>query len=153
MASKQTPGTYAPDASQYVTITDGSGNLITRFADATSTAGGISTTARLASAAASTNATNVKTSAGRIYSMQGYNAAAYPIYIVLYDSATNPPVPGTTTIRKKIPVPAGSAFALDWPVGLSFTNGIGYAFTKLTADADTTALAASDLLAFNIDYV
>ncbi len=120
---------------------------------ATSGAGGITTTARLASAAASTNATNVKTTAGRIYSAQGYNAAAYPVYLVLYDSATSPPVPGTTVIRKKVPIPAGAGFALDWPLGLYFATGIGYAFTKLAADADTTALALADVLAFNLDYV
>lgn len=119
---------------------------------ASAATGGIPSTARLASAAATTNATNVKTSAGRVYSAQGYNAAAYPVYLVLYDSATNPPVPGATTIRKKIPIPALSAFALDWPVGLTFTTGIGYALTKLAADNDTTALAAADILQFNLDY-
>lgn len=118
-----------------------------------SAAGGISSTARLASAAGTTNATNVKTSAGRIYSVQGYNAAAYPVYLVLYDAVTNPPVPGTTVIRKKIPLPALAAFVLEWPPGLSFATGIGYAFTKLAADADTTALAAADVLQFNMDYV
>ena len=121
--------------------------------DATATSGGISTTVRLASAAASTNATNVKTTPGRIYSVQAYNAATYTVYLVLYDSAANPPVPGTTTIRKKVPIPTGAAIALDWPVGLYFATGIGYAFTKLAADADTTALAAADVLQFNMDYV
>lgn len=117
------------------------------------TTGGIATTARLAAAAATTNATNVKTSSGRIYSIQGYNAAAYPVYLVLYDSAANPPVPGSTTIRKKVAVPATTAFALDWALGLSFNTGIGYALTKLAADADTTALAANDVLQLNVDYV
>jgi hypothetical protein len=121
-------------------------------ANASGLTGGIASTARLASAAATTNATNVKTSAGRVYSVQGYNVAAYVVFLVLYDAAANPPVPGTTTIRKKIPVPPGAAFALDWPVGMSFANGIGYAFTKLPADADVTALAAGDILAFNLDY-
>lgn len=119
---------------------------------ATSVAGGIPSTARLPSAAASTNATNVKTTAGRIYNIQGKNAAAYDVFLVLYDSAANPPVPGTTTIRKKIPCPAGATFALDWPLGLSFASGIGYAFTKLVADADTTVLVAADIVGFNIDY-
>lgn len=131
--------------------TPGTTNAV--VANAVAAAGGITSTARLASAAGSTNATNVKTSAGRIYSAQGYNAAAYPVYLVLYDAATNPPVPGTTTIRKKIPIPAGAAFALDWPLGMSFANGIGYAFTKLAADADTTVLVAGDVLQFNLDYV
>lgn len=110
-------------------------------------------TARLASAANSTNATNVKTSAGRVYAVQGYNAAAYPVYLVLYDSAANPPVPGTTVIRKKIPIPATSVFSHSWPLGLLFGTGIGYAFTKLPADADTTVLVAADVVQFNLDYV
>lgn len=121
--------------------------------DASATAGGISTTARLASAAASTNATNVKTTAGRLYSVSGRNNAVYDIFLVLYDAATNPPVPGTTTIRKKIVCPANQAFVYDWPLGLSFATGIGYAFTKLVADADTTVLVAADITAFNVDYV
>jgi hypothetical protein len=129
-------------------------NLIGRaVADASAATGGIASTARLASAAASTNATNVKTSAGRVYQASGKNNAAYDIFLVLYDAATNPPVPGTTTIRKKIICPAGQAFVYDWPVGLSFATGIGYAFTKLVADADTTVLVAADVTAFNLDYV
>jgi hypothetical protein len=121
--------------------------------NATAATGGILNTARLPSAAASTNATRVKATPGRVYSAQGKNAAAYDVFLVLYDSAANPPVPGTTAIRKKIPIPAGQAFALDWPVGLEFAIGIGYAFTKLAADADTTALVAGDIVAFNLDYV
>lgn len=129
-------------------------NLIGRaVADASAATGGVATTARLASAAASTNAINVKASAGRVYSASGKNNAAYDVFLVLYDAITSPPVPGTTTIRKKIICPAGQAFVYDWPVGLSFATGIGYAFTKLVADADTTALAAADITAFNLDYV
>jgi hypothetical protein len=101
---------------------------------------GFSLTARLASSAASTNATNVKTSAGRIGCVEGKNNAGYDIFLVLYDSATNPPVPGTTTIRKKMVCPAGQAFIRDYPLGLSFANGIGYAFTKLVADASDERL-------------
>jgi hypothetical protein len=73
-------------------------------------------------------------------------------FLCLYDSAANPPVPGTTTIRKKIPLPPTAAFNLSWP-GLSFATGIGYAFTGLATDADTTALTAGDILQFNHDYV
>jgi hypothetical protein len=137
-----------------IAATPAGSNLIGRaVADASAATGGIASTARMASAAASTNATNVKTSAGRIYSACGKNNAAYDVFLVLYDSAVNPPVPGTTTIRKKIPCPAGQAFVYDFPLGLSFANGIGYAFTKLVADADTTVLVAADITAFNLDYV
>lgn len=135
-----------------VTPCDANGNPLGTSADASAAAGGIASTARLASAAASTNATNVKTTPGRVYQVSGLNVASYPVYLVLYDAVTNPPVPGTTVIRKKIPCPPG-AFVYDWPVGQSFAAGIGYAFTKLPADADTTVLAAGDVLAFNLDYV
>lgn len=129
-------------------------NLIGRaVADASAATGGIQTTARLASAAASTNALRVKATAGRVYQASGKNNAAYDVFLVLYDSATSPPVPGTTTIRKKIPCPAAQAFVYDWPLGLEFATGIGYAFTKLVADADTTVLVAADITAFNLDYV
>jgi hypothetical protein len=114
--------------------------------------GGATSTSRLASAAASTNATNVKTTAGVIFGAQGYNASAAVKYLVLYDAVTNPPVPGTTPIRKKIPLPPTAAFNFSWP-GLSFGSGIGYAFTGLAADADATALTAGDILQFNLDYV
>lgn len=129
-------------------------NLIGRtVADASAATGGISTTARMPSAGASLNATLVKGAAGRIYQASGKNNAAYDVFLVLYDSAANPPVPGTTTIRKKVICPAGQAFVYDWPVGLGMGNGIGYAFTKLVADADTTVLVAADITAFNMDYV
>lgn len=129
-------------------------NLIGRaVADASAATGGISLTARLASAANSTNATNVKTSAGRVYALTGKNNAAYDVFLVLYDAATNPPVPGTTPIRRKVCCPAGQTFVYDFPVGLTFATGIGYAFTKLVADADTTVLVAADITAFNLDYV
>lgn len=129
-------------------------NLIGRTAaDASAATGGIASTGRVAASGASTNATNLKTSAGRVYGVKGKNTAAYDVFLVLYDAATNPPVPGTTAIRCKICIPAGNAFALDWPLGMSFANGIGYAFTKLGADADTTAIAANDVVAFNLDYV
>lgn len=128
-------------------------NLIGRaVADASAATGGVPSTARLASAAGSTNATNAKTTPGRIYQASGKNNAAYDVFLVLYDSAVNPPVPGTTTIRKKIICPAGQAFVYDWPLGLTFATGIGYAFTKLVADADTTVLVAADITAFNLDY-
>lgn len=122
-------------------------------ANAVATTGGITTTARLPSAANSTNAVRVKASPGRIYSVAGKNNAAYDVFLVLYDSVVSPPVPGTTTIRKKIVCPTASSFFFQWPTGLEFATGIGYAFTKLVADADTTVLVAADITAFNLDYV
>jgi hypothetical protein len=136
-----------------VLLEAGSALIGRAVADASAATGGIASTARLPSAAASTNATNVKTSGGRVYSACGKNNSAYDVFLVFYDSAANPPVPGTTAIRKKVPCPAGQAFVYDFPLGLSFATGIGYAFTKLVADADTTVLVAADITAFNLDYV
>lgn len=121
-------------------------------ADASAATGGIASCARLASSGASTNATNAKASAGRLYSAQARNVATYDVYLVLYDTSGTP-TPGTTTIRKKVCIPALSAVALDWPVGLTFGSGLAYAITKLAADADTTAVAAGDVLQLNLDYV
>lgn len=150
------PNTAAPDVANLpahmLLDTSGApvGNAVVNNASAA--AGGVSSTARLASSAATTNAINVKTSAGRVYQMIGRNNAAYPVYLVLYDSASNPPVPGTTTIRNKIHIPPG-VFVFDFGPGKSFATGIGFAFTKLVADSDTTAIAAGDVEAFNVEYV
>lgn len=117
---------------------------------ATAAAGGIPSTARLLSAAGSVNATNVKASAGRIYSIQGQNVSANARWLKLYDKATAPS--DADTPRKSIILPGGTAFALDWAVGLSFANGIGYRLTTGSADNDTGALTAGDVLGLNIDY-
>ena len=133
---------------QPVVLTDEDGDYIGSGA----AAGIIASTARMASAAASTNATNVKTTAGTVFGFQARNNAGYDVFLVLYDSAANPPVPGTTTIRKKICIPASSSGDMAFPEGLLFATGIGYAFTKLVADADTTVLVAADITSFNLDY-
>ena len=113
--------------------------------------GGIRSTARLLSAGASTNATSVKASAGRVYGAQGYNAAASVRYLKLYDKAAAPTV-GTDTPVKTVTLPPLTAFALDWVLGYAFENGIAFALTTGGADADTGALTAADILGLNIDY-
>lgn len=105
---------------------------------------------RLLSAAASTNATSVKGSAGTIKAIQGYNAKASPVYLKLYNKATAPTV-GTDTPVKTIYLPPSSAFALDFSFG--FSVGIAYALTGAAADNDATALAAGDILCLNVDYI
>lgn len=111
-------------------------------------------TGRLLSAAATTNATNVKASAGRVYGIQGYNAVAAVTYLKLYNIATAPTV-GTTVPVKTLALPPSSAFAFDWPRGYAFATGIGFGLTAAAGGADnsTTAVAAGDVLGLNIDYV
>lgn len=120
--------------------------------NATSATGGIATTTRLLSAAASTNATSAKASAGRLYAIQGYNAATTVRYLKLYNKASAPTV-GTDTPVKTLALPPGVGFAFDWPVGYSFATGIAFALTTGSPDADTGALTAADVLGLNLDYV
>lgn len=119
---------------------------------ASAAAGGISSTSRILSAAASTNATSVKPSVGRVYAIQGYNASASVRYVKLYNKASAPTV-GTDTPIKTLAIPPGSGFAFDWPHGYSFATGIALALTTGSADADTGALTAGDILGLNVDYV
>lgn len=119
---------------------------------ASANAGGISSTARLLSAAGTTNSNLVKATPGRIYAIHGYNAAAAVKYLKLYNKATAPTV-GTNTPVKTIALPPTAAFAFDWPAGYYFDTGIGYGITGAGADNDTTALTAADVVALNVDYV
>lgn len=128
-------------------------NLIGRaVADASAATGGIASTSRIVSAAASTNATSAKASAGRVYAIQGYNAATSVRYLKIYNKASAPTV-GSDTPVKTLALPPSCGFAFDWPNGYSFATGIAYALTTGSADADTGALTSGDVLGLNVDYV
>ena len=112
---------------------------------------GGSATARLVSAAASTNATVVKASAGKVFTITGYNAAAALRYIKLYNKATAPTV-GTDTPVFTYVLKATDSFQFTIPGGYQFASGIGFALTTGVADADTGALTAGDITALHINY-
>ena len=99
-------------------------------------------------AAATTNSTLVKSSAGKLISGRVYNASAAVKFLKVYNKATAPTV-GTDTPVLTLPIPAGAALDL-WNVfgtyGLYFATGIGYGITGLAANADTTAVAAGDVI-------
>lgn len=105
---------------------------------------------RLLSAAATTNATVVKASAGDVFRIVGYNNNAAARFLKLYDKATAPTV-GTDTPVATIRLEATSRFDLELH-SLYFSAGIGYAITGAAADADTTALVAGDIVAMNVIY-
>lgn len=107
-------------------------------------------TARLLSAVATTNATSVKAGNGTVTRITGYNAAASPRYLKLYDKASAPTV-GTDTPRKTIYLPAATGFVFD--MNDYFGQGVAFAITGAAADNDTTAVAAGDILCLNVDYV
>jgi hypothetical protein len=72
-------------------------------------------------AAASTNATSLKASAGQAYSIDVFNVAAYPVYLKLYNKASAPTV-GTDTPIATIPVPAGGGYSREYKIRLGIFN-------------------------------
>jgi hypothetical protein len=95
-------------------------------------------------AAASDNATNLKAGAGQIYSIDGYNNAAYPVYFKLYNSASSPTGCGATNLFKVVGLQAGTQHTLQSEEGYALGTGIGYCLTKGIADSDDTAVLLSD---------
>lgn len=106
---------------------------------------------RLVSAAGTTNATSVKASAGDLFEVIGYNAAASVRYLKLYNKASAPTV-GSDTPVMTIALKPSDAFKVDLPQPLYFSTGIAYALTTGSADADTGALTAADVVGLNIVY-
>lgn len=109
---------------------------------ATTTTNG--TTSSRVVAAATTNATNLKASAGKMMSVRVFNVAAYDVFLKFYNKASAPTV-GTDTPVWTIPLKTGTGFSEHFHLGFDFSTGISYAITKLQADTDTTAVAASDV--------
>src|SRR5260370_21617202 len=71
----------------------------------TATANGA--TASRVNAAAPTNATSLKASAGQLYTIDVFNVAAYNVFLKLYNKASAPTV-GTDTPVMTIPIQAGA---------------------------------------------
>jgi hypothetical protein len=100
--------------------------------------------ARIA-AAAGTNATSVKTSAGSVNAIIAGNNAASARYVKFYDKASAPVV-GTDTPLFTLILEASIAPALiKLDMGIPFSSGIAYAITGGVADSDTTAVTANDV--------
>lgn len=94
-------------------------------------------------AAASTNATSTKASAGQVYHVCVNSNAAYPVYLKLFNKASAPTV-GTDTPVKVMEAQAGVPACLSSEDGLAFGTGIAWALTKGITDADATAVLISD---------
>lgn len=109
-----------------------------------------SAVSRIPSAAASTNATVAKASAGDIHRVIGYNAAAAVRYLKLYNKATAPTV-GTDTPVLTLPLKPLEHFNIEIG-GYNCSAGIGYALTTGAADADTAAVTAADIVGLNVIY-
>lgn len=108
--------------------------------------------ARLASAAATINATVVKASPGRVHRVMGRNAVATLRSLKIYNKATAP-VPATDTALLLLNIPLAPSVNFNETLGgagLLFSTGISYAITANMADNDATVLAAGDIVGLNL---
>jgi hypothetical protein len=107
-------------------------------------------------AAASDNATSVKTTPGTVYSVEVGGLGSVPAYLKFYDIATAPTC-GSTAVKKTIIIPAaptaadGAGNNIPIPVGVFFGVGIGICVTAGIADTDDTSVAATTWN-INFDY-
>lgn len=95
-------------------------------------------------AAATTNATSLKASAGVVLSYALYNNTASAKYFKFYNKASAPTV-GTDTPLFDIIIPASGGANIDFANGVPFSTGIAFAITGGVADSDTTATAVDDV--------
>lgn len=103
--------------------------------------------------AATTNATSVKASAGTLLAIHATNTGAAVAFLKLYNKASAPTV-GTDTAVKTILIPAtsGSVSVYLPTIGEAYSAGIALAITGVATTADTTAVAAAQVVV-NLDYV
>jgi hypothetical protein len=97
-------------------------------------------------AAATTNATSVKASAGALYGWHLVNNATSTRYVRIFNKASAPTV-GTDSPVFVLPLPAsGGAVLTPGLLNLPLTTGFAYAITGAAADLDTTAVTANDVV-------
>jgi hypothetical protein len=132
------------------TVVDSTVSVLNADGSVASFAGVSSTASRIPSSANSVNATAAKASAGKLYSVNGFNSSASVTYLKFYDKATAPTV-GTDTPVLTLALPATAVFSYDLG-GLAFATGIGYGLTTVAADNGTTAVAAGAILGLNVVY-
>lgn len=111
------------------------------------TTGGL-TTFHLVSAG-STNATNIKASAGQVFGWYIYNSNAAARKVVFHNNAGSPTA-GAGVIFA-IVIPPTSAANVFSDIGIPFATGIAITTVTDLTDAGATAVAASDLI-INIFY-
>ncbi len=105
----------------------------------------------LRSAGTSDDATNVKASAGVLYSIVVTNTNASACYLKVYDKATAPAAASDTPIARYA-VPGSGGIAINFAHGMLFSNGIGFLLVTGNTDTDGTDVAAGEVMV-NLTYV
>lgn len=96
-------------------------------------------------AAGSTNATNVKASAGRVVGWSAINTTASFRYIKLHNTAGTPTAGSGVVLTIAIPPNSFNNMPLGGG-GLGFATGIAYTMVTGVLDADTAAVTANDIV-------
>jgi hypothetical protein len=102
---------------------------------------------------ASTNANVIKASGGNLYSIIAIGLTSTVRFLKLYNKATAPNV-GTDVPIMTIPVPAntqGAGISIPFSMGVNFPLGIGIAITSGSADNNSVAVGAGDVI-INLTY-
>jgi hypothetical protein len=97
---------------------------------------------------ASTNANVIKASGGNLYSIIAIGVTSTVRFLKLYNKATTPSV-GTDVPIMTIPVPAntqGAGISIPFSMGVNFPLGIGIAITSGSADDNSGAVGAGDVI-------
>ncbi|MFZ2541119.1 MAG: hypothetical protein WAW75_05015 [Gallionella sp.] len=97
--------------------------------------------------AASTNATNLKSSAGQVYAITAFNLNAAAMYLKLHNTAGTPTAGTGVTDTFLIPGnTAGAGLVINIDKGIVFTTGIGITLVTGITDASAVAVAASEIV-------
>jgi len=98
-----------------------------------------------------TNATNIKSSAGKVTGWYIYNNNGSARKVAFHNASTTPTAGATASFYFSIVIPPLSAANCPYPAGIAFSTGIGITTTTGLADSDATAVGSTDLI-INIFY-
>jgi hypothetical protein len=102
---------------------------------------------------ASTNATVIRNVQAKLYVVSAIGLTSTVRYLKFYDSGVAPTV-GTDVPVLTIPVPAntqGAGIVIPFNIPIDFGNGLSFAITSGSADNDTGAVGAGDVIV-NLTY-
>ena len=124
-------------------------NVIGFTEPAAATSGGASTFNAVLSN--TTNATNVKSTAGQVYTITISNNSTNLAYLKMSNLGTAPTC-GTTAVVQEIMVPASNTVTYTNPVGDAYATGIAFCVTGAIATTDTTVLSSASEYVLTISY-
>lgn len=99
--------------------------------------------------AASTNATNIKASAGKVTGWYIYNSNASARKVAFHNTAGTPTA--GSSVFYTIVIPGLAATNVSFPNGIDFSTGIAITTVTELTDAGSTAVGLNDLI-INIYY-